>query len=153
MITESTALEIFNLVHNGESEYAYAYGLNVDQDNSEVINHIEIDKSKDVYQVIEKISNDSSGLIWDAIAVTTQGWAAPLRKEGEEDLPPSQHPQRTRVFLVCIITNQRDIHSVLKLDQEKAVYDNSGAGPLADALLDIYPKVKSTNENNKQFYV
>jgi hypothetical protein len=153
MITESTALEIFNLVHNGESEYAYAYGLNVDQDNSEVINHIEIDKSKDVYEVIEKISNDSSGLIWDAIAVTTQGWAAPLRKEGEEDLPPSQHPQRTRVFLVCIITSQRDIHSVLKLDQEKAVYDNSGAGPLADALLDIYPKVKSTNENNKQFYV
>ena len=153
MITESTALQIFNLVHNGESEYAYAYGLNVDQDNSEIINHIEIDKSKDVYQVIEKISNDSSGLIWDAIAVTTQGWAAPLKKEGEEDLPPSQHPQRTRVFLVCIITSQRDIHSVLKLDQEEAVYDNSGAGPLADALLDIYPKVKSTNENSKQFYV
>ena len=153
MINESSALEIFKLIHKGESDYAYAYGLNIDEDNIEPITHLEINKSRDIYDVLEKISQDSSGLIWDAIAVTTQGWAAPLRKEGEEDLPPSQHPQRTRVFLVCIITSQRDIHSVLKLDQEKAVYDNSGAGPLADALLDIYPKVKSTNENNKQFYV
>jgi hypothetical protein len=153
MITESNAIKIFNLVHNGESDYAHAYGLNIDEQDDTVINHLEINKSKDVYQVIEKISNDSSGLIWDAIAVTTQGWAAPLGSSEETDTPPSQHPDRTRVFLVCIITNQRDIHSVIKLDGEEAVYDNSGTGALADALLDIYPKVKSYNENTNQFYV
>jgi len=153
MITESNAIKIFNLIHNGESDHAYAYGLNIDQDNNDVINHLEINKSKDIYDVIEKISNDSSGLIWDAIAVTTQGWAAPIKQDGDENIPPSQHPNRTRVFLVCIITNERDIHSVIKLDGEEAVYDNSGTGALADALLDIYPKVKFKNENNKQFYV
>jgi len=153
MITESSAIEIFNLIYKGESDYAHAYGLNIDNDNNEVINHIEIDKSKDVYQVIEKISNDSSGLIWDAIAVTTQGWAAPIKQDEDEDVAPSQHPDRTRVFLVCIITNERDIHSVIKLDGEEAIYDNSGTGALADALLDIYPKVKFKNENNNQFYV
>ena len=118
-----------------------------------LINHLQINKSKDIYDVIEKISNDSSGLIWDAIAVTTQGWAAPIKQDGDEDIAPSQHPDRTRVFLVCIITNERDIHSVIKLDGEEAVYDKSGTGALADALLDIYPKVKFKNENNKQFYV
>ncbi len=153
MITESNAIKIFNLIHDGQSDYAYTYGLNIDQDNNDVINHLEINKSKDIYDVIEKISNDSSGLIWDAIAVTTQGWAAPIKQDGDENIPPSQHPNRTRVFLVCIITNERDIHSVIKLDGEEAVYDNSGTGALADALLDIYPKVKFKNENNKQFYV
>ena len=153
MITESNAIKIFNLIHDGQSDYAYAYGLNIDQDNNDVINHLQINKSKDIYDVIEKISNDSSGLIWDAIAVTTQGWAAPIKQDGDENIPPSQHPNRTRVFLVCIITNERDIHSVIKLDGEEAVYDNSGTGALADALLDIYPKVKFKNENNKQFYV
>ena len=106
-----------------------------------------------MYEVIEKISNDSSGLIWDAIAVTTHGWAAPLGSSDETDTPPSQHPDRTRVFLVCIITNKRDIHSVIKLDGKEAVYDNSGTGALATALLDIYPKVKLNNENNNHFYV
>jgi hypothetical protein len=153
MITESNAIKIFNLIHDGQSDYAYAYGLNIDQDNNDVINHLQINKSKDIYDVIEKISNDSSGLIWDAIAVTTQGWAAPIKQDEDENIPPSQHPNRTRVFLVCIITNERDIHSVIKLDGEEAVYDNSGTGALADALLDIYPKVKFKNENNKQFYV
>ena len=153
MITESTAIEIFNLIHTGESDYAYAYGLNIDQDNNELINHLEINKSKDIYQVIEKISNDSSGLIWDAIAVTTQGWAAPLGSSEDSETPPSQHPDRTRVLLVCIITNERNIHSVLKLDGQKAVYDNSGTGALARALLDIYPKVKFNHENTNQFYV
>ena len=153
MITESNAIKIFNLVHNGESDHAYAYGLNIDQDNNELINHLQINKSKDIYNVIEKISDDGSGLIWDAIAVTTQGWAAPLGSSEETDTPPSQHPDRTRVFLVCIITNKRNIHSVIKLDGKEPVYDNSGTGALATALLDIYPKVKLNNENINQFYV
>ena len=153
MINESTALQIFNLIHTGESDYAYAYGLNIDQDNNETINHLEINKSKDIYKVIEEISKDSSGLIWDAIAVTTQGWAAPLGSSEESNTPPSQHPDRTRVFLICIITNERNIHSIIKLDGKEPVYDNSGTGALATALLDIYPKVKINNENNKQFYV
>jgi hypothetical protein len=153
MITESNAIKIFNLVHSGESDHAYAYGLNIDQDNNELINHLQINKSKDIYNVIEKISDDGSGLIWDAIAVTTQGWAAPLGSSEETDTPPSQHPDRTRVFLVCIITNKRNIHSVIKLDGKEPVYDNSGTGALATALLDIYPKVKLNNENINQFYV
>ncbi len=153
MINESNAFEIFNLIHKGESDYAYAYGLNIDQDNNELITHLEINKSKDIYDVLEKISKDSSGLIWDAIAVTTQGWAAPLGSSEDSNTPPSQHPDRTRVFLVCIITNERDIHSVIKIEGKEPVYDNSGTGALADALLNVYPKVKLKNENNNQFYV
>jgi hypothetical protein len=153
MINESNAFEIFNLIHKGESDYAYAYGLNIDQDNNEPITHLEINKSKDIYDVLEKISKDSSGLIWDAIAVTTQGWAAPLNSSKDSDTPPSQHPDRARVFLVCIITNERNIHSVIKVEGKDPVYDNSGTGALADALLSVYPKEKLKNENNNQFYV
>ena len=54
MITESNAIKIFNLIHDGQSDYAYAYGLNIDQDNNDVINHLQINKSKDIYDVIEK---------------------------------------------------------------------------------------------------
>lgn len=153
VITPASAINIFNLIHEGESKYAYAYGLNIE--DKQIVNHLEICKHMDVYNVLEKISNDGSGLIWDAIAVTTQGWAAPLDLNLDEELnvPPSKHPKKTRVMLMCIVTKDRIIHSVIKLENEEPQYQADGKGALSEALLNIYPKEKLSYENNNQFYV
>jgi len=151
MITPVSSLNIFNLLHQGESNYAYAYGLNIE--NKKIVNHLQICKGKDIYHVLEKVSNDGSGLIWDAIAVTTQGWAAPLDVAKELDVPPSQHPEKVRVLLMCIVTKDRNVHSVIKMENEEPQYQSDGKGALSEALLNIYPKKELTYENNNQFYI
>lgn len=151
MITPASTVNIFNLLHQGESNYAYAYGLNVE--GNKIANHLEIYKDKDIYDVLEKISNDGSGLIWDAIAVTTQGWAAPLDLDEKSDVAPSKHPEKIRVLLMCIVTKDRKIHSVIKLQDEEPQYQPDGKGALSEALLNIYPEKELSYENNNQFYI
>lgn len=153
MVSPDTAIDIFNLIHKGNSNYAHAYGLNIQDDK--IVNHLQINRSKDVYAVLEIISNDGSGLIWDAIAVTTQGWAAPLDIETNEsnNIPPSQHPKKVRVLLMCIITKDRNIHSVIKLQDKEPQYQADGKGALAESMLNIYPKEIQYHENNNQFFI
>lgn len=152
MINEETALKVYHLIHPGETKQAHAFGLNID-DNENIINHLEIFKGNDIYQVLEKLSNDASGLIWDYIAVTTQGWAAPLGNDENDDTRPSEHPERTRVFLVSIVNSSREIISILKLEDQEPEVDSTGTGDLANALRNVYPKEKINYENPKQFFV
>ncbi len=151
MFSSESVINIFNLIHDGESDYAYAYGLNIE--DNEIVNHLQIEKKKDIYSLIETISKDGSALIWDAIAVTTQGWAAPLDPDQDSELPPSKHPEKVRVLLMCIVTKNLQIHSVIKLENEEAQYQPDGKGELAKALLNIYKQERSTYETNNQFYV
>lgn len=153
MISESFAIEIFNLYHKGESENAMAYGLNIDDIENNIINSTLILSKPDVYQLIDTISDDASGLIWDAIAVTTQGWAAPIEPDDNSDVPPSQHKDRRRVLLMCLITRDHEMFSVLKLEDENPIFETTGTGNLAEALKAIYPKEKLTYENNNSFFI
>ena len=145
MINEFLAIDIFTKTHKGDSKFAYAYGLNLDESNNILLNYIELKKSVDLYQLIEDIKEDSSGLIWDALAFTTQGWAAPL---SSSDVPPSEHPERKRVSLMSIITSKNNICSVIQMKDSLPLYDKSATGALADSLLSIYPKEKIFYENN-----
>ena len=153
MISSASAINIFNLLHDGKSDYAYAYGLNIE--DNKIVNHLQIHKAKDVYAVLETVSNDGSGLIWDAIAITTQGWAAPHSETDNEykDVAPSKHPDRARVLLMCIVTKTREIHAVIKMENEEPQYQSDGKGALSEALLLIYPKEQSLHENNNKFYI
>ena len=152
MINEETALKVYHLIHPGQTKDAHAFGLNIDE-NENIINHLEISRGGDIYQVLEKLSDDASGLIWDYIAVTTQGWAAPLRNDKNDDTRPSEHPERTRVFLVSIVNSSREIISILKLEDQEPEVDSTGTGDLANALRNVYPKEKIDYENPKQFFV
>lgn len=153
MISPAGAVNVFNLLHDGQSDYAYAYGLNIE--DNKIVNHLQIHKAKDIYAVLETLTSNGSGLIWDAIAVTTQGWAAPHSETNDEykDVAPSKHPDKARVLLMCIVTNAREIHSVIKMENEEPQYQPDGKGALSEALLLIYPKEQSLHENNNKFYI
>lgn len=153
MISPASAVNVFNILRDGEPGYAYAYGLNI-KDNK-IVNHIQIHKAKDIYAVLETVSDNGSGLIWDAIAITTQGWAAPHSETDNEykNIAPSKHPDRARVLLMCIVTKEREIHSVIKMENEEPQYQPDGKGALSEALLLIYPREQSFHENNNQFYI
>ena len=156
MITEELALRLFEACHNPQADNAYAYGVNKDDIDNNIINPIELGHQPDIYQLIEKISQDGSALIWDAIIVTTQGWAAPTdveSKNKEINIPPSKHPERKRVFLICIVTAKAGISSVLKLEGEEPMFDTTGEGDLATALSNIYPKENLKYESNSGFYI
>lgn len=158
MVNEQDALRIFNSIYtNLNLLQAEAYGINFQSETNGLTEHTLISKGGDVYELIDRLKNDESSLIWDAIAVTTTGWAAPIdpaNQNKDEDVPPSQHPDRVRVYLMSIVTPDQKIASILKLDnEEEPSYDTSGTGNLADSLKSIYKKGKTFNERSDKFLI
>ena len=89
----------------------------------------------DVYELLES-SGSSIARMFDAAAVLTCGWAAPVDDESEDDLPPSAHPRRRRVRLVVVV-GDAGVGSVLRFADTPAeiVTDPGNAkGSLADAV-------------------
>jgi hypothetical protein len=74
--------------------------------------------------------------MFDAAAIVTTGWAAPLNADGSVDGPPSQHEQRRRVRLVVVVADN-GVASVLRFEDEpdEVVTDpGSATGSLAEAI-------------------
>ena len=89
----------------------------------------------DVYALLE---SPTSGLarMFDAAAIVTTGWAAPLDENGEVQGAPSEHSQRRRVRLVVLVANS-GVASVLRFADEPhdVVTDpGSATGSLAEAI-------------------
>ena len=89
----------------------------------------------DVYALLE---SPTSGLarMFDAAAIVTTGWAAPLDENGEVQGAPSEHAQRRRVRLVVLVANS-GVASVLRFadDPHDVVTDpGSATGSLAEAI-------------------
>ena len=89
----------------------------------------------DVYALLE---SPTSGLarMFDAAAIVTTGWAAPLDENGEVQGAPSEHAQRRRVRLVVLVANS-GVASVLRFADEPddVVTDpGSATGSLAEAI-------------------
>lgn len=95
----------------------------------------------DVYDIIENPTNQE--LVHDlgcSVAITTQGWASPRNTETDDDVAPSQHPQRRRVTLFIMVTQSGEMASVLRFSDkpDETVTDNGDArGSLAEALLEM----------------
>ena len=71
-----------------------------------------------------------------ALGVLTCGWAAPI---GDDETPPSCHPQRRRVRLALIATGDLVTGSALEFqdDADHPIFDDgSASGGLRDALLE-----------------
>ena len=77
----------------------------------------------------------------EALALVTEGWAAPLPPSGDEDanpslLRPSRHPARRRVRVTTVALETGAIGTALRWlgADEGAVDPGPVAGPLAEAL-------------------
>jgi len=71
------------------------------------------------------------------LGIDTCGWAAPVNGDGQDDAPPSIHPDRRRVRLVTLVDRNLEAGSALGFAEEpdEIITDSGNAkGSLADSL-------------------
>lgn len=93
----------------------------------------------DVYSMLADEEAVSLAVPFDRIAIVTTGWAAPLNADGECDGAPSAHPERRRVRLTVVGTDE-GVVSVLRFqdDADNTIVDEGSAtGSLADAIAEF----------------
>ena len=109
--------------------------MDADRDHGQAARCSFIDESSDVYELI----SGSSGVVarsFDAAAVVTVGWAAPIGDDGSMAHRASRHPQRRRVRAVAVIDDV-GVASVLRFeDDPEVVIGNAerGSGEMVDAM-------------------
>jgi len=118
----------------------------------------QIAEDTDVYEMLDDTFNAvmlyETG--YSGFAISTVGWAAPIKSEKDEEIAPSQHPERKRVRLMTMC-HRGTMGSSIRFQGEKDVtYDQGNArGSLASAMRDMYDivralKVSSTTETERQ---
>ena len=95
----------------------------------------------DVYELLESDASLELAKRSQFIAIVTCGWAAPLANDDDDDnqVAPSQHPERRRVRLV-VLASRSSVSSVLRFSDtpDETVTDEGKAkGSLADAILNL----------------
>jgi len=102
----------------------------------------------DVYEMLDDTIN--AVLLFDSgyngFAIVTCGWAAPRPENGNDDdeVAPSQHPERRRVRLMTMMHNGKTGSSIRFTDEESVTYDEGNAkGSLASAMQDMYDVVRA----------
>ncbi|CAB4882493.1 unannotated protein [freshwater metagenome] len=121
--------------------FARLYGIVVNDPLGLIDDHAQaarssfIDESDDVYQLLA----GSAGVIarsFDAAAIVTAGWAAPMGADGSMTQRASRHPQRRRVRAVAAV-GDAGVASLIRFeDDPECVIRQAapGSGELADAL-------------------
>lgn len=78
----------------------------------------------------------------DTLALYTCGWASPVTDDEHADTPPSQHPKRMRVAMLCLVTKNGDFGSALKMygnpEQPDMMIENEGRGQLRDSAVAMW---------------
>ena len=120
----------------------------------------QVAEDSDIYGMLEDMFN--AVLLFDSgyngFAVVTTGWASPIDKDNDanNDIAPSQHPERKRVRLMTMCHNGKMGSSIRFTDDEAVTYDEGNAmGSLASAMQDLYDivralKVSSSKQNERQ---
>jgi hypothetical protein len=133
------------LVHMSDGNDGYnldrAMLVGVTTDGAEVLNvNAEIASHGDIYQLLDDKNNVKAVKGYNAIALVTCGWAAPIQESQDEpEVAPSQSPNRRRVRLV-VCANRNALASVLRFqdDAETPILDSGEAhGPLAEAVMEF----------------
>ena len=115
-------------------EQARLYGVNVPKEGPEVTLTLVLEHS-DIYTLLDT-PESACARMFDAAALVTCGWAAPISESGEPEGAPSEHPGRRRVRLVVVV-GDAGVASVLRFedDAENPILDAGEArGPLAEAV-------------------
>ena len=86
----------------------------------------------------ELLDAPSSALarMFDAAAIVTTGWAAPLRPDGTIEGAPSEHALRRRVRLVVVVADNGVASALRFADEPDEVVTDPGSatGSLAEAI-------------------
>ena len=146
MVTlENDKFEEFLIKLSKELDYGFdsgeckIFGINIDNDSYEAE---EITSRGDIYEMLD--SDDIDLLVksskYDYLTVGTCGWAAPIDNSNDEDndLPPSQHPAKRRVKLLCT-ANTNQIGNTINFqdqgeNQEPVIDLGNAKGALASAF-------------------
>ena len=127
--------KIHQLIDTFELSGARLYGVNCAGRPADEPNMCFLAQHADVYELLEA---PSSGLarMFDAAAIVTTGWAAPLSPDGKVEGAPSEHALRRRVRLAVVVADN-GVASVLRFaDEPDDVITDPGSatGSLADAI-------------------
>jgi hypothetical protein len=107
------------LDYNYDAGNCVIFGINIKDDSYEAE---EITTHGDIYEMLD--SDDIDLLVeaskYDYLTVGTCGWAAPIDNNNDEDndLPPSQHPAKRRVKLLCT-SNTNQIGNTISFQDQK----------------------------------
>lgn len=121
-----------------DSNKAELFGINIVNDN---IEYKSLSSCMDVYELIA--TDDIELLVeassYDYLTIGTCGWAAPTNENNDEDneIAPSQHPERKRVKLLCTSNTIQIGSSIMfkdKQDEEPINDFGKAKGSLADAF-------------------
>lgn len=100
-----------------------------------------IRENSDIYDLFSKVQANEIIMSklgqYDLISVSTGGWAAPVNDNKDDEIAPSQHPQRKRVLVSIMGYTVNQVSSIISFDDEDAekVYDyNKGQGALREAF-------------------
>jgi hypothetical protein len=89
----------------------------------------------DVYDLLASVTPEESANYYGLI---TAGWASPV---GDNDnLPPSQHPERRRVELLVVVNRDGEMASALSMagNDELTIDEGKAQGALAIAMLGLF---------------
>lgn len=141
IISIAVAVEekLHSIIDSFELPGARLYGINCAERDLHDMNLCSLAQHPDVYELL---STPSSGLarMFDAAAIVTTGWAAPLGPDGTVEGAPSEHALRRRVRLVVVVADH-GVASVLRFadDPDDVVTDpGSATGSLADAITSFW---------------
>lgn len=93
----------------------------------------------DIYKLLASSKSVAVAKASDAIGVLTVGWAAPTDDNDDVTVPPSEHPNRRRVRLLCVASREY-VASVLRFQDDNdnpIVDDGKAVGSLAEAIREL----------------
>ena len=133
------AVAVESLLHRTIDSFelpgARLYGVNcADRDLSDA-SVCFLAQHPDVYQLLEA-PGSALARMFDAAAIVTTGWAAPLGPDGTVEGAPSEHAERRRVRLVVTVANHGTASVLRFADRPDDIVSDPGSatGSLAEAI-------------------
>jgi hypothetical protein len=98
----------------------------------------------DVYDLLCSYESTKLAQESDYLVLSTCGWAKPISDDEEDDeIAPSQHPARRRVFLLIGFDSKENWSIVRFADETENVVSESGRGALAEAVKDLMDRANA----------
>lgn len=99
------------------------------------ISIMEASRHADIYEAMELASNLITPIDTIGMSVDTTGWAAPLGADGQIEGMPSKHPEKRRVRLNAIATDNGTASAIaFEATAERLLDDGEAIGSLSTAL-------------------
>lgn len=123
----------------------------IDTDPSSAFRLCFLAQHPDVYDLLDSPTS-ALGRMFDAAAVVTTGWAAPLGADGQPEGAPSEHAHRRRVRLIVVVSDAGVASVVRFADEPTEIVTDAGSatGSLADAINGFWENGSTSNAAQSQ---